>query len=112
MNNVSVIIHQVRTVPKTNTKHCLSIPETCPTSGFWDCTPWTGGNDLAAEGSYRWQHSDSNLNFSNWYPGEPSVYHYGKEEDCIAILKNGQLNDKECSAKTTFICEKAKANMM
>jgi hypothetical protein len=71
-----------------------------------DCTAWTGGNDISIEGDYRWQSSDSKMEFTNWHGSQPSVWHEYKQEDCVELMRNGEWNDLNCNAQNTFICEK------
>jgi hypothetical protein len=87
-------------------KTFILILDTCHGSPFTDCTSWTGGNDISVEGDYRWQSSDSKMNFTNWARKEPSVIHKGREEDCVELMKNGQWNDRDCYYLNPFICEK------
>jgi hypothetical protein len=56
---------------------------------FAYCTAWTGANDIAVEGIYRWQHSNTNMYFANWFDKEPT----GGPEDCVELLRNGGWND-------------------
>ncbi|XP_052695297.1 C-type lectin domain family 17, member A-like, partial [Crassostrea angulata] len=73
------------------------------------CTAWTGLNDLHIEGQYRWDHSNTFLNFSNWFPGEPSLGSPSNafDRDCIDMLRNGLWNDRPCSYLNSVICEKS-----
>ncbi|XP_048751373.2 C-type lectin domain family 17, member A-like [Ostrea edulis] len=82
--------------------------DTCPTFIYYGCSAWTGGNDIWAEGDYRWHHSNLSMEFKNWNPDQPSVHHDNEEEDCIAILRNGKWNDQGCNERNSFICEKKK----
>ncbi|XP_078330887.1 C-type mannose receptor 2-like [Crassostrea virginica] len=45
----------------------------CGSDIFFDCTAWTGLNDLDIEGTYVWDHSNAPLTFSNWHSHEPSL---------------------------------------
>jgi hypothetical protein len=74
---------------------------------FTDCKAWTGGNDVSVEGIYTWDHSKSNMVFTNWHEHEPSVTAGTAEEDCVEIIRTGEWNDKHCAVQNTFICEKA-----
>ncbi|XP_052695644.1 low affinity immunoglobulin epsilon Fc receptor-like [Crassostrea angulata] len=75
----------------------------------YDCTAWTGLNDLDIEGQYRWDHSNTPLNFSNWYPGQPSLERPDQalDRDCIDMFRNGAWNDRFCSFLNLVICEKS-----
>nr|XP_022312741.1 low affinity immunoglobulin epsilon Fc receptor-like isoform X2 [Crassostrea virginica] len=76
---------------------------------IWNCTAWTGLNDLDIEGAYVWDHSNAPLTFSNWMDGEPSLYSpdHALERDCIDILRGGVWNDRPCSYLNWVICEKS-----
>nr|XP_022312738.1 perlucin-like protein [Crassostrea virginica] len=80
----------------------------CRPDIFFDCTAWTGLNDLDIEGTYVWDHSNAPLTFSNWHYQEPSLL--SKKEalakDCIDILRGGVWNDRPCSYLNWVICEK------
>ena len=80
----------------------------CP-SDKWECTAWTGLNDLDIEGTYVWDHSNAPLTFSNWMYGEPSIGHPNdaQRRDCIDILRGGVWNDRPCSYLNWVICEKS-----
>jgi hypothetical protein len=58
------------------------------------------------EGDYRWQSSDSKMNFTNWARKQPSVSYKDKEEDCVELMRTAEWNDRHCTDKNTFICEK------
>nr|XP_022311364.1 low affinity immunoglobulin epsilon Fc receptor-like [Crassostrea virginica] len=81
--------------------NCLSL--------LWDCTAWTGLNDIDIEGSYVWDHSNAPISFSNWHPREPSLYNrsHALTKDCIDILRGGIWNDRPCSYLNWVICEKS-----
>lgn len=86
---------------------CHVISENCPTNIF-DCTAWIGLNDREVEGTFIWDHSNAALNFTNWYPGEPSMgsLNEAKGKDCVDILRGGLWNDRFCSFLNWAICEK------
>lgn len=75
---------------------------------FENCTSWTGGNDIQTEGSYKWDHSNTNIIFINWHPNKPSLLipNDTLTKDCIDILRTGLWNDRYCSYLNPFICEK------
>ncbi|XP_062572854.1 collectin-12-like [Saccostrea cucullata] len=83
------------------------LKDTCPSNIYDICVAWTGGNDLVIEGHYQWNNAPGAMNFTNWYPDEPSIGYPGKAaaRDCIDLLKNGQWNDRKCSFLNPFICE-------
>lgn len=82
--------------------------DNCGTYEFENCTSWTGGNDIETEGSYKWDHSNTNIHFTNWHPTEPSnlIPDEALTRDCIDILRTGLWNDRPCSYLNSFICEK------
>lgn len=86
----------------------LSFSASCGTDPFV-CTAWTGCNDRDKEGQYRWDHSKTLLNFSNWLPGEPSLLSPSQalDRDCIDILRSGLWNDRPCSFLNSVVCEKS-----
>lgn len=67
-----------------------------------------GGNDLNIEGQYVWDHSNTSVDFTNWRTSEPSLHDplEALTRDCIDILGNGKWNDRPCSHRNQFICEK------
>lgn len=66
---------------------------------------WIGGNDIDAEGQWRWVTSGNPLTFTDWAPGEPN--NTGGNEDCLLLLPNTayQWNDATCSTRSLYICE-------
>ncbi|XP_062593876.1 collectin-10-like, partial [Saccostrea cucullata] len=78
--------------------------DTCPSDIYLSCFAWTGGNDIIVEGRYQWSHSNTSIDFTNWFGIEPYSPH---GEDCIQLLMNGEWNDGTCSVKTPYICEKS-----
>ena len=86
--------------------HLLSV--NCRSDIFFDCTAWTGLNDLDIEGTYVWDHSNAPLIFSNWHHQEPSLLSKSEAltKDCIDILRGGVWNDRPCSYLNWVICEK------
>ncbi|XP_022312082.2 asialoglycoprotein receptor 2-like isoform X2 [Crassostrea virginica] len=78
-------------------------------AGLWfDCTSWTGGNDLQTEGHYKWDWSDSTLTFTNWQVTEPSLGDpdLADRKDCIDVMRDGRWNDRQCHYLNSYICEK------
>lgn len=86
----------------------LSFSASCGTNPF-ACSAWTGCNDQDKEGEYRWDHSKILLNFSNWYPGEPSLLSPSQalDRDCVDMLRYGLWNDRLCTFRNSVICEKS-----
>ena len=84
------------------------ISENCGSYVFYDCTAWTGLNDIDIEGTYIWDHSNASLTFTNWYPKEPSLSkpELALSRDCIDILRGGGWNDRPCNHLNWVICEK------
>ncbi|XP_061190481.1 hepatic lectin-like [Saccostrea echinata] len=84
------------------------LKETCP-SYIYVCVAWTGGNDRRIEGKYQWKDGNLSMTFTNWAKGEPSIGYpnQAEEKDCIDLLTNGKWNDRPCSYKSQYICEKS-----
>ncbi len=62
------------------------------------CAPgWIGLTDAATEGSFTWTEG-GNDTLSNWSSGEPSG------DDCVAMLANGQWEDRSCSDSLPYVC--------
>lgn len=68
---------------------------------------WLGGNDIEAEGAYRWSDgtpfSSSSDLWANYQPDN-----YGRAEDCVNLglsLQVFALNDIKCSYISYFICQ-------
>uniref|UniRef100_K1QRK2 Aggrecan core protein n=1 Tax=Magallana gigas TaxID=29159 RepID=K1QRK2_MAGGI len=68
----------------------------CKSDPFFDCTAWTGGNDLDTEGQYKWDHSNTLMSFTNWHYHEPSLGNPNQalNKDCIDMLRDGVWNDR------------------
>lgn len=81
----------------------LTLTDNCGTIIYTSCTAWTGGNDRNTEGQYLWDHSNTLIGFTNWYPKEPSSL---TSQNCIALLRDGQWNDALCGLSYSYICEK------
>ena len=86
--------------------HQLSV--NCRPDIFFDCTAWTGLNDLGIEGTYVWDDSNEPLTYSNWHYHEPSLLSKSEAltKDCIDMLRGGVWNDRPCSYLNWVICEK------
>jgi len=65
-------------------------------------TFWTGLNDQASEGSWKWT-DGSPYNWSSWSGGEPNN---SGNEDCMHVYTNSHWNDLPCSASVAYMCEK------
>lgn len=74
-------------------------------SNAWDinCEVFMGGS--TDSGVFKWEYSNTLLNYSNWYPNEPSDT--GTRE-CIFLMYNGQWSDGKCVYHRKFVCEKVK----
>ncbi|XP_052692921.1 perlucin-like protein [Crassostrea angulata] len=73
----------------------------------YDCSSWTGGNDIDTEGQFVWGHSITPFTFTNWEPYNPDdIYYQIKIRDCVDIFYDGQWNDRPCDFLANFICEK------
>ena len=65
-----------------------------------DVNYWLGATDAASEGTWRWQETHQNVDYSNWYPGQPNNRDY---EDCLIKVYselfryNGKWHDIDCN---------------
>ncbi|KAJ8975397.1 hypothetical protein NQ317_001937 [Molorchus minor] len=66
---------------------------------------WTSGSKLSDQTNWSWMSTGSQINYTNWHSGEPTM----ENEDCIEMkmYDNGGLkwNDASCSNRNNFICE-------
>nr|XP_048285013.1 CD209 antigen-like protein C isoform X2 [Myodes glareolus] len=65
---------------------------------------WIGLSDHRHEGSWHWVDGTS-LGLSFWKDGEPNN---DGDEDCVELLED-KWNDRRCTAKNFWICEKPSA---
>lgn len=68
---------------------------------------WTGGNDQAQEGVYKWSNSEQwntpQMGGPSWKGGEPNG---GSSDNCFPVGPDGTLRDRNCTADNFwFICE-------
>jgi hypothetical protein len=65
---------------------------------------WTGGNDVAREGTWTWRGGDT-WSYTNWGQGEPN--NSGNNEDCMQLGRylDYTWNDEPCSASFRYVCE-------
>ncbi|GAB6032947.1 Fc fragment of IgE, low affinity II, receptor for (CD23) [Chamberlinius hualienensis] len=87
-----------------NTQLIDYIKKNFPTKEGW----WLGASDLAEEGTFRWTHDNSKLNFTYWSQGEPDSY--DKIQDCLCYWTTGASGwyDLSCDYmqyQTFHICE-------
>ena len=70
---------------------------------------WTGLNDRAVEGEWVWDVTNTGIEYTNWYPGEPNNIHGG--EDCMELWTNeyghhmDKWNDEVCSKAQWCYCQ-------
>jgi hypothetical protein len=66
---------------------------------------WVGGTDAIAEGKWVWMSTLDPLDYTGWFPGEPSN---GVGAACMALAQHEQYhwNDEFCNRTYDFICEK------
>ncbi|XP_052084102.1 perlucin-like protein [Mytilus californianus] len=66
---------------------------------------WIGAHDSEQESNFIWESDNTNLTFTDWFPGEPND---DNNEDCVHMRKsvNYRWNDYQCSERTSYICEK------
>ncbi|VDI71543.1 Hypothetical predicted protein [Mytilus galloprovincialis] len=69
---------------------------------------WLGANALNAKRQFIWNTSSTYLDFTDWGPGEPNGRYY---EHCLSthMYNDSKLhwNDRACSTKHFFVCEKS-----
>ncbi|XP_062605099.1 perlucin-like [Saccostrea cucullata] len=65
---------------------------------------WIGGNDIEAEGQFKWIGSEQPFTFTYWMTGQPDP----SEQDCVEIrgVNNFRWHDETCTHQHRFICEK------
>jgi len=63
---------------------------------------WIGLSDIDTEGNFEWVNGD-NLNFTNWYPGQPN--NYNNNQDYVELLNTGQWNDQYNTYNLEYIME-------
>lgn len=63
---------------------------------------WIGLSDTETEGDFEWVNGE-NLNFTNWYPGQPN--NYNNSQDYVELLNTGQWNDQYNSYNLEYIME-------
>ena len=79
---------------------------------------WFGFNDINTEGDWGWS-DGSDVDFENWYPGEPNNCGGGvncdpnnrdSAQDCAHFdyhpRYNGKWDDAQCQNRKNFICKK------
>jgi hypothetical protein len=81
-----------------------------------DDTWWTGGNDLAVEGAFRWESGEPFEVGEGGFPwnvdgGQPNAGDLGAGEDCAASVDTSGhlLHDRRCSDAYAFVCERPSA---
>lgn len=73
----------------------------------YDCTTWTGGNDIQTEGDFIWGASNTPFSYTNWDSINPdNSYDLSKPIDCVDMFYDGQWNDRPCDFQASFICER------
>lgn len=66
---------------------------------------WIGGSDQQVEGVFVWSDKGNNFTLTNWQNNQPD--NNGEKEHCVEMIAfNGKWNDRPCSAKIPFVCEK------
>ncbi|KAK7491123.1 hypothetical protein BaRGS_00017687, partial [Batillaria attramentaria] len=69
---------------------------------------WIGGWDVHSEGSFVWASDNRPITFSDWAGAQPD--NTGNNEDCleIRVVVGSLWNDRTCSIRNRYICEKVK----
>lgn len=70
-------------------------------SGAWGSW-WTGGNDVAKEGKYKWGTSGRDIVYTNWVSPEPNG---GTNENCITVDYRGDWATVRCGRYFLYVCE-------
>ncbi|KAL5005826.1 hypothetical protein ScPMuIL_016984 [Solemya velum] len=59
--------------------------------------------------TYWYDCPDGEAHWTNWAPGEPSIYHSGRREECAYMIRKGpnaaKWNDVPASKTLKFVCE-------
>lgn len=76
-------------------------PECLIVSGAWGSW-WTGGNDVAKEGKYKWGTSGRDIVYTNWVSPEPNG---GTNENCITVDYRGDWATVRCGRYFLYVCE-------
>ncbi|XP_055006256.1 C-type lectin domain family 17, member A-like [Boleophthalmus pectinirostris] len=63
---------------------------------------WIGLTDRETEGVWKWVNGEA-VNTTHWRPNQPDNW---REEDCGEISSYKLWNDRDCSEKKHFVCEK------
>lgn len=59
----------------------------------------------SVEGVFVWSDKGNNFTLTNWQNNQPD--NNGEKEHCVEMIAfNGKWNDRPCSAKIPFVCEK------
>jgi len=67
---------------------------------------WIGLSDLGHDGRWLWQHSVSDLEFSNWAPGYPTNQ-FGADCVLMSLADNFAWTDRDCiQARASPICQR------
>ncbi|XP_046411996.1 macrophage mannose receptor 1-like [Neodiprion fabricii] len=68
-------------------------------------TIWIGAHDLFNEDEFVTIENESiyKAGYSMWERGEPN--NVGNKEHCLAIRKNGKLDDRNCKQAFSYVCE-------
>ncbi|CAG2232837.1 PLG [Mytilus edulis] len=103
-DNLDAYLAEIKTAGENNFLMNI-LPK--PTIDDTDLEVWLGANTLNAKRRYIWKTSLTDLDFTDWGPGEPNGRSY---EHCMSthMYSDGKLhwNDRECLTKHFFVCEK------
>lgn len=73
----------------------------------YDCTTWSGANDIDNEGVFIWEHSGLPVSYTNWDDSNPdNINNPSNPIDCVDLFYNGEWNDRPCTILAAFVCEK------
>ena len=86
---------------------------------------WFGADDIAVEGSWRWNDGTNVNHYTNWYVTPMSVFKrsqehdtrffrgtgepnngLGRGQDCMRFRSDGKWDDNYCTERMSFICQR------
>ena len=100
--------HNADTFCKENGAHLVKIESADENSFFnndflvGDESNWIGLTDAETEDVWKWSDGSQLTGYTNWQSDEPNNY---KNQDCVAITKDGEWHDAECTNTRGYICE-------
>jgi hypothetical protein len=67
---------------------------------------WIGASDFEDRNAWTWMPSESDLHYTNWFPGQPD--NIDNKQHCLVLDANSQMKwrDENCEDHKNFLCEK------